>query len=217
MLPQVEVNQKDRSGLETSCQTRFSGREGRFRRAVGGGREMGRNWKLAAGGFLLLLTAPFSVRAGDCQSLLQSLKLPAELKTKGKPAVARWDKVDKVLTGFRERANGMDCRITLGQVFRSGKKEVFFPLTNNVLRTVPEASLAGVSVFSTEGELLGEFSNLVTYERSGGLYARDSYSLVYFQFTDRRGELQSSGNRLLLDTFVVKWSDIRDQPALEDP
>lgn len=163
---------------------------------------------------LFLLSFYTPAPAIDCQSVSLDLKLPLKLKTRGKPSRARWEQVDKVMTSLHQRLKGEGCEFTFDQIFKSKKTELYFPLTNNVLRTVPEASLKGLSVFNQAGELLGRYENRVTYERSGGLYAKNSYTLYYFQFMDQRREIQSSGHRLLLDDFLVKWGDLAKKISL---
>lgn len=153
----------------------------------------------------------------DCETILPSLKLPAKLKTRGKPKRGRWENVDKVVTRVREATQDQDCSLTLEQLFRVRRQEIFFPLTNNLLRTIPEASLAGVAVYSNDGERLGEFSNIVPYHRSGGLYAVRGYTLHYFQYQDEEGGLHSSGTDLLLDNFLLKWSEIKDRIVISTP
>lgn len=168
--------------------------------------------------FLCLLCAAGSLTFGvarvsvdECESLTAQLRLPVKLKTRGKPARARWEQVDVVVSKLRESLPGKSCAFTFGQVFRSDKKEVYFPLTNNLVRTVPEEALKSIKVFSQEGYDLGEYEGRVAYERSGGLYVKNAYRLYYFQFKDKRGELQSTGNRLLLDNFVARWDDLKDR------
>jgi len=153
----------------------------------------------------------------DCESILPGLKVPAKLKTRGKPKRARWENVDKVITRVREAVGDRDCSLTLEQLFRVRRQEIFFPLTNNLLRTVPEESLQGVSVYSNDGERLGEFSNTVPYHRSGGLYAVKGYTLHYFQYQDQEGGLHSSGTDLLLDNFLLKWTEIKDRIVISTP
>ena len=152
-----------------------------------------------------------------CDSILSDLKVPAKLKTRGKPKRARWENVDKVITRVREAVEDKDCSLTLEQLFRVRRQEIFFPLTNNVLRTVPEESLQGVSIYSNDGERLGEFSNIVPYHRSGGLYAVKGYTLHYFQYKDQEGGLHSSGTDLLLDNFLLKWAEIKDRIVISTP
>ena len=153
----------------------------------------------------------------DCESILPGLKVPAKLKTRGKPKRGRWENVDKVVTRVREAVEDKDCSLTLEQLFRVRRQEIFFPLTNNLLRTIPEESLHGVSVYSSDGERLGEFSNIVPYHRSGGLYAVRGYTLHYFQYQDEEGGLHSSGTDLLLDNFLLKWNDIKDRVLISTP
>ena len=168
--------------------------------------------------FLVLFGGTEPGTAGpDCESILPGLKVPAKLKTRGKPKRARWENVDKVITRVREAVEDKDCSLTLEQLFRVRRQEIFFPLTNNLLRTVPEESLQGVSVHSSDGERLGEFSNTVPYHRSGGLYAVRGYTLHYFQYQDEEGSLHSSGTDLLLDNFLLKWSEIKDRIVISTP
>jgi len=146
-----------------------------------------------------------------CSSIARELKLPAKLKTRGKPYRARWGKVDEVITNLRRKVEGTSCSLTLNQLFRPTKKELLFPLTNNLLRTTPDASLEGVEVFNQRGERLGQYANRVMYQRSGGLYRKSGYTLYYFQYKDSQGKLQSAGNQLLLDSYLVRWEDIKDK------
>ena len=125
--------------------------------------------------------------------------------------------MDKVLTRVREAVRDEDCSLTLEQLFRVRRPEIFFPLTNNLLRTAPEKSLQGAAVYSNDGERLGEFSNIVPYHRSGGLYAVKGYTLHYFQYQDQDGGLHSSGTDLLLDNFLLKWSEIKDRVVISTP
>ena len=165
----------------------------------------------------ILFAAVFlmDLQADDCAEIRAEFKVPVELKTRGRPRVARWEKVDQILTGLGQRTGRLECRFTFAELFRNKKEEeLYFPLTNTVLRVVPEGSLLGVQVFSKEGESLGVFANRVRYERSGGLHVKESYASFYFQYTDRADKLQSVGHRLLLDDFVVRWMDIKDKVAV---
>lgn len=150
----------------------------------------------------------------QCSSIARELKLPAKLKTRGKPHRARWGKVDEVITNLRKKIEGTSCSLTLNQLFRPTKKELLFPLTNNLLRTTPDASLEGVEVFNQRGERLGQYANRVMYQRSGGLYRKIGYTLYYFQYKDSQGKLQSAGNQLLLDSYLVRWEDIKDRVCI---
>ena len=162
---------------------------------------------------VLVLAGGAELHAADpaCAALLPAWKLPAELKTRGKPRRARWEEVDKIVTMVRKATQKKGCSLTVGQIFKVPRAEIFFPLTNNILRTIPEASFEGVSVHNQNGEVLGQLFNIVPYQRRGGLYATRSYTLYYFQFRDHKGALHSSGSELLLDNFLVKWDEIKDR------
>lgn len=153
----------------------------------------------------------------DCETLVADLKLPIALKTRGKPKTARWEQVEKVMTQLRDGLEGQSCELSFSQVFVSkSKKDIYFPLISNLLRTVPEESLVGLAVFSQDGYPMGNFENRVIYEKKGEY----NYQHYYFQFKDKSGELQSSGNRLLIDIatgkpfFIMKWADLKDRIAV---
>lgn len=167
--------------------------------------------------FLLLTFGLLATAAvADCSTIALELKLPVKLKTKGKPKVARYDKVDQTLYSLTRSLQGSVCEFSFSRLFKMKDEEVFFPLTNSVIRLAPEGTFKGLEVFTKDGDELGEYEGRVKYERSGGLYApgRKSYSLFYFQFRSKAGRLESVGQRLLLDNFVVKWADIKDKVAV---
>ena len=164
---------------------------------------------------LSMTLVPSPLAADDCRELSESLKMPVKLKRRGKPSRARWEQIDKVLTGLREESQGRVCALTFGQIFRTKREELLFPLTNNLLKTAPEEALQGLAVMDQKGHPLGEFVGRVTYEKTGGLVGRKSYVLYYFQFQDTEGQLQSTGNRLLLDDFLVRWADLKDRVAID--
>jgi hypothetical protein len=149
-----------------------------------------------------------------CVELAKRTKLPVKLSTQGKVQRAKWDKVDEVLSRLDQGRQEKPCQLTFEQIFRTDREDLFLPITNTIVRVVPESTLIGVSVFDQEGVLLGEYQGRTTYSRKGNLYAVDSYVLYYFQFKDTEGELQSSGTQLLLDTFLMKWSEVRDRQAI---
>ena len=150
----------------------------------------------------------------QCSLIARELKLPAKLKTRGKPHRARWEKVDEVISDLREKIEGTSCSLTLHQLFRPTKKELMFPLTNNLLRTTPDSSLEGVEVFNQQGQRLGQYANRVMYQRSGGLYKKRKYTLYYFQYKNSQGKLESTGNQLLLDFYLVRWDDIKERVVI---
>ena len=161
-----------------------------------------------------VICPPCLLPAQDCQSILQEFKLPRKLKTRGKPKVLKWQDVDKTLNDVDRALQGKTCTFTFDQLFTTKNEEAYFPLTNSVVRLVPEESLIDARVFAKEGDELGKYAGRARYERSGGLYARESYIVFYFQYEDARGELQSVGTDLLFDSFTVPWSELRGLVAL---
>ncbi len=169
-------------------------------------------------GFLALVLAqiaPFLHGQERCATVLREKKLPVKFKTRGSPQRARWEQVDEVLTGLSEDLRGISCELKFEEIFRTDKEELYVPLTNNLVRVVPETILEGLPVFNQSEERLGEYENRVSYQRTGGLYATDSYTLYYFQYKDPEGEVESSGNHLLLDEFLVLWSDLSARIAMD--
>lgn len=166
-------------------------------------------------GSVLVAAAMVTNLWADCEAIRVESEIPVKLKTRGKPRVGKWEKVDEVLSEIGEKLGAVACEFTFGELFQTKEQaELYFPLTNTVLRVVPEGSLMGLTVFAKDGTALGAFSNRVRYERAGGLQVNNSYSIYYFQYTDMVDKLQSVGHRLLLDDFVVKWTDIRDKVAV---
>lgn len=163
---------------------------------------------------LMLFGAP-ALEAQDCQSTAIEMKLPRKLKTKGKPRMARWEQVDKTLNDLSARLQGVSCSFTFGQIFENGREDVLFPLTNSVVRIAPEPTFNGLTVVTREGNELGPYEGRVRYERSGGLYARQSYALYHFQYRGSDSQIHAVGSRLLLDEFGVRWVDLRNRTAID--
>ena len=152
--------------------------------------------------------------ASPCQFIAKKLKLPVKFKTRGKPRRARWEQVDKVLNELHAMAKNKSCSFVFSEVFSTRREDLYIPVTNSLVRLVPEMSLQGAVVFHKSGEKLGEYAGRVTYERTGNLQFSRSYKLYYFQFKDSRGELQSAGSQLLLDDYLVRWSQLKGQLAV---
>lgn len=154
---------------------------------------------------------------GSCEELTVKNKLPKEVGKRKGPDRLKWEEVDRILTNLHEGLQGRACQFTFSALFQvKSKKEqvVYFPLTNNVLRTVPEGSLHGVQVHSMEGKPLGQYDSRVPHEKSGNALAKRSYTLFSFQFKNPSGEFESVGGRLLLDEYLVKWDDVKDKVAI---
>ena len=155
--------------------------------------------------------APPTTQSQPCLSVLQERKLPIKLKTRGPVQTARWEQVDEVLAGLDRNPNTLDCEFRFNELFETDEQELYFPLTNNLVRIVPESSLEGLPVFNPSEELLGEYGSRVKYTRTGGLARTDSYTLFYFQYQDSEGENHTSGSQLLLDSYRVRWSDLAER------
>lgn len=170
------------------------------------------------GVFTLLLTVGIGtlLAAQDpCETTVQELKLPRRIKTRGEPKMMRWEDVDKVLNEAAKRLGDQPCKLRFRDLFYvKEKEEVWFPLTNSVVRLVPDESLAGLPVSTREGVELGPYVGKVRYERAGNLYAVRSYSLYYFQYRGSDERIHAVGERLLLDEFGVPWSQLQDRVAL---
>ncbi len=154
------------------------------------------------------------VQAKDCSNLLSQTKLPLELKTRKKALRAQWEQVDKVLVTVGEAINGKECTVRFDELFSSKTDDLLFPITHVVMKHVPEQMLAGLNVYDSAGEIVGQYEGRVPHERSGGLYGQ-SRSVTLYSFQYRKdGELHSLGRRLLKDDYFVRWSDIKSRTAL---
>lgn len=171
--------------------------------------------------------------------------VPRKIKTRGKPKVARWEDVDAALADvqskldigaflrelgtdfpasedsvsvqFRDELDQVLSRqpILYNQIFTLEDPASLFPLTNNVLRLVSDATLADLEVFDKTGFSLGSYVGKYVFEKSGGLASGNSgYRLTYFQYRDNEGNIRPSGTINLLDTYAVRWKEIKDKPGL---
>jgi len=169
---------------------------------------------------------------------------PCKMKAKGNPRMIRWQDVDACLNEADDRVDweGLSLQIeTLRQdenllradvsdvvesalaahaipynrVISVDKNDALLPLSNSVLKFLPDGSLMGAPVFDKRTkEQVGTFAGVFIYEKSGGLSAANTYKLSIFQYTNLRGEIQvPAGDRLLLDSYGVPWKDAVDQPG----
>ena len=153
----------------------------------------------------------------DCHEQLTELGMPMRVKVSGKPRVARWGRVNKILGEYMfDSTHLQGCDVLFGQVFEPARPDAYFPVLFNLLRLVPEESLVGASVFGQDGTLMGHFDNIVVFERRGA----SNTNTYYFQFRDENDEMQSAGNPSLIDIgngkplFLLKWEDIQEKPLL---
>jgi hypothetical protein len=172
-------------------------------------------------------------------------EFPCKPGTGGNPRMIDWKDLEKCLNGADDRVdwNGLAGQIeTLRQdqgvpredvtgivesalsahaipydrVLTVKKKDALLPLSNTVLKFLPEESLKGLPVYDRRlKKQIGTFFSSFTYEKSGGLSAANNYKLSLFQYTDLKGDLQAPmlNNRLLLDSYGVPWADASSRPG----
>jgi len=95
--------------------------------------------------------------------------------------------------------------------------EAFLPLSNSLLKYLPSGSLMDLPVYTKEGDRVGSFSGVYSYERSGGLAMANSFKISLFQYTDQNGRVQAPTGRLLMDSYGVPWKGALKQPGFRLP
>lgn len=172
-------------------------------------------------------------------------EFPCKPGTRGNPKMIKWQDLDKCLKKAEDRVDWETLSgqiealridegllredlspivesalsahvIPYSQVITVKKKNVLLPLTNSVLKYLPEDSLKGLPVFDKKlKKQIGTFFSSFTYEKRGGLSAANNYKLSYFQYNDLEGDLQAPtlNNSLLLDSFGVPWEDASSRPG----
>jgi hypothetical protein len=109
-----------------------------------------------------------------------------------------------------------ECKVSYVKLFLIEDDEAYFPLTNNVLRLTGDEGLANLEVFETNGFDLGKYAGKYIFEKTGGLaYGGGSYRLTFFQYRDNEGNLRPSANTNLLDTYTVRWREVKDRAFLQ--
>ena len=170
-------------------------------------------------------TGPAAPTAGDPAARPDVLKQfpPKKIKEHGPQHLLRFENVDRRLADVAawmeqrqtalpdpESSKGTPVTVSFAELFQPARTDALFPLTNSVVRWVPESSLAGLTVFDSTGTPMGSFSNKYPFTRSGA----SSYTLWFFQYQASDGHLRRTGPDLLLDRFSVRWLDIADKPCL---
>jgi hypothetical protein len=170
-----------------------------------------------------------------------STRFPCQLGTSGKAKILEWESIGKCLNRANDRVDWEDVSrqlreikrdsgfgaadisdlvesslsahaLAYGKIFTVKNWKALLPLSSSVLKFLPEGSLQGMPVFSNAGERIGTFSGLYSFEKAGELSGRmDQHRL--FQYTDSKGEIHGSPDKLLLDSFAVPWKDAALQPG----
>ena len=100
--------------------------------------------------------------------------------------------------------------------FKVKDDKALLPLSNSVLKFLPADSLLDLPVTDKTGKKIGTFSGMYTFEKMGEISGtKQRHSL--FQYTDVKGKMQSSSDRLLLDSFGVSWKDAVQQRGFRLP
>jgi hypothetical protein len=174
-----------------------------------------------------------------------SVKLPCKIKTTGKPKMLRWQSVDQCLSDAYEQVNWDSVSrrlreirdgariekpdflsvieaslsaqaLTYDRLFLVKEKDALLPLTNSILKYLPADSLMDVPVYAKSGTRMGNFAGVYAFEKMGEISGtRQRHSL--FQYTDLKGKIQSSTERLLLDSFGVYWNEAKSQRGFRFP
>jgi hypothetical protein len=128
--------------------------------------------------------------------------------------ISREDLAAAVETALTEQA------LPYHRIFQVKEKEegaALLPLTNSILKFLPENSLTALPVYRKDGSLLGSFIGTYSFDRSGGLEILTGYNMKYFQYTDLHGSAQAPGERFLIDSYGVPWRDAWHRPGFRLP
>jgi len=173
-------------------------------------------------------------------------KFPCKARPSGKAKILRWQDVEKCVNYAHDRVDweslssqlqkirddgGLDRdrmmemiesslsaqAITFNKVFVIKNEKALLPLSNSLLKFLPPNSLMNLPVYGDDKELLGSFSGVYAFERSGGLASANSYRMLNFQYKDLQGNLQAPGEKFLIDLYGVPWKDAQSQPGFRLP
>jgi len=172
-------------------------------------------------------------------------KFPCKLKSGGDPRMLRWHDVGKCLDSAYDLVDWDDISNRLkeirkdyglqseelmavvesslnaqalpySRVFNVKDVEALLPLSNSLLKFLPEGSLQDLPVFSKSGDRIGTFSGVYSFEKMGTISGAPN-QLVLFQYTDPKGNVHGSSERLLLDSFGVPWKGAVSQSGFRLP
>jgi hypothetical protein len=175
-----------------------------------------------------------------------TLKFPCKAKPRGKAKILRWQDIEKCVNYAHDRVDWAGLSLQLQKIREAGRvdavsmteaieaslsaqalpySQVFIvkegkallPLSNSLLKFLPANSLMNLPVYDTKRELLGSFSGVYAFEKSGGLASANSYRMSSFQYTDLKGEMQAPAEKFLIDLYGVPWKDAQSQPGFRLP
>ena len=164
-----------------------------------------------------------------------SAGFPCRLKAGGKPKMLHWQAVEKCLSDAEERVDWEDFyhrlqtireefrlqaldlaaavesslsahALPYDKVFLVTDIEALLPLSNALLRFLPEKSLLDLPVYDKSGARIGTFAGVYSFEKIGQISGMKNRH-AFFQYTDSRGNMQAAPDKLLLDSFGIPWKD----------
>jgi hypothetical protein len=174
-----------------------------------------------------------------------SAELPCKLKSTGEHKILRWRDVEKCLNNADSQVDWESLArkiqalpgggkyfstdllaviesslashtLPFDKVFEVKETEALLPLSNSLLKFLPPDSLVELPVYDKEGKRIGAFAGVYTFEKMGEISGtRMRHSL--FQYTDATGRMQSSPDRLLLDSYSIPWKGAKSQPGFRLP
>jgi hypothetical protein len=174
-----------------------------------------------------------------------SSRFPCKLKSEGKARMLRWQQVAECLNDAYDRVDWEDISSQLQairkesglpasdilnmaetslsahavpyeKVFTVKEMRALLPLSSSLLKFLPEGSLQELPVMDKAGTKVGTFAGTYAFEKTGGISGATS-QLIQFQYTDLKGNIQGSPERLLLDSFGVPWKEAMSQSGFRMP
>ena len=174
------------------------------------------------------------------------LKFPCKAKPRGKAKILRWQDIEKCVNYAHDRvdweglssqlqkireAAGVDRErmtevmeaslsaqaIPFNKVFLIKEDAALLPLSNSLLKFLPDKSLVNLPIYNNKMELLGSFSGIYAFEKRGELASASSYRISNFQYKDLKGDMQTPTERFLIDLYGVPWKDAQSQPGFRLP
>ncbi len=172
-------------------------------------------------------------------------QFPCKLKDSGKAKILHWQDVEKCLNNAEaavdweslsrqikaiqaegkfypdDVTSAIDSSLSAHaipyeKVFKVKETEALLPLSNSLLKFLPADSLMDLPVYDRTGKRIGTFSGVYTFEKMGQISGTRMLHAL-FQYTDDNGRMQSSPDKLLLDSYSVPWKGAISQPGFRLP
>jgi tetrahydromethanopterin S-methyltransferase subunit G len=173
-----------------------------------------------------------------------SVRFPCKLGT-GKAKMLRWQGIEKCLNYANDRVDWTDVSqqiqkigrdygmrggemsgliessllshaLPYDKVFSVKQNNALLPLSSSLLKFLPDNSLLGLPVLNNAGKEVGTFSGAYSFEKVGDVSGNLNRHRL-FQYTDLKGQIQGSSEKLLLDSFAVPWKQAKSQTGFSLP